>query len=96
ASDYPNYKYYRTGDGYFVPFSGITVPPGNFSISFLLNFLQTNSTSQQSIFGNLLPIIPGTIIFALISILSTYVEAFILVNAYFKNKENELSFQSKL
>lgn len=96
ASDYPNYKYYRTGDGYFVPFSGITVPPGNFSISFLLSFLQTNSTSQQGMFSNLLPMIPKTAIFALISILSTYVESFILVNAYFKNKENELSFQSKL
>ncbi|MGC9085672.1 MAG: hypothetical protein ACP5IT_05785 [Thermoproteota archaeon] len=96
ASDYPNFKAYRTGDGYFVPFSGITVPPGNFSISFLLNFLQTNSTSQQGILGSFLPIVPKTVIFALISIVGTYVEAFILVNAYFKSKENELSFQSKL
>lgn len=96
SSDYPNYNYYRTGDGYFVPFSGITVPPGNFSISFLLVFLQTNSTSQQTLFSNLLPAIPRTVIFAFVSVVSTYVEAFILVNAYFKSKENELSFQSKL
>lgn len=96
SSDYPNLKYYRTGDGYFVPFSGVTVPPGNFSISFMLNFLQSNSTSQQGIFGSILPLVPGTVIFASISILSTYIEAFILVNAYFKSKENGLPFQSKL
>jgi len=98
ASDYPNLKAWRTGDGYFVPFSpSITVPPGNFSISFYLVWLKQNTTSREDIFSMIpFPKIPGLAIFLLIFFASSYVEAFIIVNAYYKNKEEGLSFNSKV